>query len=210
MGVENNDQELRIIDHALLEDSLDKRAELLDQFLAERLKVYVSQVQTARQVSREAHAQEFGQSLVTATKDMLNDERAHKLRTNWNRPQEERKLCFRTAMLGKEYYLASKSERRGIVVKCLKFFTHLPMPLEEMAFEELAIHGKHWKPDMPLEERRIWLKIEKGGYLLKSGTESGPWFPPRVELPPAAEPEQNPRTPARKRFAEIRRSKSRH
>lgn len=221
MEMENNEDELRSIDHDLVEDGIEMRAQLLDEFLAERLEDFKVGLVKLRQktVSRQAVAEVFGRLLVKAAKDMVDDERQHKLKTNWNRAEEEQEVCRRTAALGRDYYLASPAERTAVTAKCLSYFSRLPMPLEELAYEERAVRSPSWDKDVPIEDRRIYVRLEKGFPRLSPAAHygnlspdayNGSQFPRRAAEPQRAGPEQTPpRTPARKRFAEIRRSKSR-
>lgn len=159
----NNTQNLRIIDRQILELSLEDRAQRLDQFLAQQIKIYIGmssdgQIQVA---NKEKLAEGFGEMLVKITAGMLKEEREHKIETNWNNPEEEREICRVTAEMAREYYSAPQSGRAATLARYIAIFTNLPMPLEELALEAAAVHAEGWENDMPLEERRIWLKLSK-------------------------------------------------
>ena len=233
---DNNNEALpRIIDAEILEAGLDKRSKYLDDYLNERRSTFDVAIAAGANLPKNQRARQFGDLLAKDSRDLLAYERQHAIHTNWNDPQEEENMCRRTTELGQAYYLASSAaERLAVVAECLAAFTHVPMVVEEMAEEERSIRGHGWE-DTPIEERRVWAKVWKSLRRLPS-TKAAPGFP-RRPIPEhhlglataevarrnskkeknssttpqqSSQSEQNPpRTPARKRFAEIRRVKSR-
>lgn len=163
MQPDDNSQELRIIDRQVLELGSEDRARRLDHFLDQHLNAYLASLPSNQFQGPDeaALARGFGELLAKITKDMLSYERAHKIDTNWNRIEEEQEVCRLTAELGEQYYSASETARRGVASKYVDMFSHLPMPLEELALEEEAVHGKEWRKDMSIEDRRAWIKISK-------------------------------------------------
>jgi hypothetical protein len=163
---------------ALIEEGSEKRAQLLDQFISQHLQAYLAAVPSNQfQAADKAElARGFGKLLAKITSDMLSYERAHKVETNWNGPEEEQEVCRLTSQMGRDYYLAPEATRRGVASKYVDMFSDLPMPLEELALEEEAVQGKGWREDMPIEERRAWIKISKSGRPIKLETRCGPIY----------------------------------
>ena len=226
----------RMIDAEIVEAGLDKRAKYLDDYLNERRSAFDAAIAADANLPKNQRARQFGDLLASDSRDLLAYERQHAIHTNWNDPQEEENMCRRTTELGEAYYrAASEAERLAVVAQCLAGFINIPMVAEEMAEEERSIRGHGWE-HTPIEQRRVWAKVWKSLRRLPS-TKAAPGFPRRpvpehhlgLTTPEVArrnsEVEKNstimplqrsesertpPRTPARKRFAEIRRSKSRH
>jgi hypothetical protein len=121
---------------ALIEEGSEKRAQLLDQFISQHLQAYLAAVPSNQfQAADKAElARGFGKLLAKITSDMLSYERAHKVETNWNGPEEEQEVCRLTSQMGRDYYLAPEATRRGVASKYVDMFSGLPMPLEELAF----------------------------------------------------------------------------
>lgn len=181
IGMRNeNDNRLRKIDEFLLDLGLVKRARRLGDFLDQYLKDFEAEIVQSSESPNEEQgdrATQFGQALVRATKDYLADERGYKLNTNWNCPQEEEEICRRIADLGKAYYLGPKDRRDEVVQECLGSFTHLPMPIEELADEE-RLFGKHATRKNP-QDLRPWYKIEKTARVINL---EGAMFDPPVRI----------------------------
>lgn len=217
----------RLLDLELVTEDIEKRIDYLEDYLNARLSSFdagITEPNSTPSLSMQQRARRFGELLVSDSRGLLAFDRGYSITTNWNTPEEEEEMCRLTAELGEAYYRArSKAGRRAAIAHAVAFFTYLPMVLEEIAEEERSVRSPGWN-DTPIEKRRMWGKAMKNLRQLPSKVD------PRFLRRPfgnlainhsgeesktnaqgmSAPPQNVSTTPARKRFAEIRRSKSRH